>query len=279
MGYIKTSSKQANGEAVELYYQDFGTGKPVVLIHGWPMSLEMWEYQQEALLNAGLRVIAYDRRGFGRSTRVWEGYDYDTFASDLNDLLTQLDLQDVALAGFSMGGGEVARYMSRYNGARVSKAIFIGSVVPFLLKTADHPEGAPQEVFDGMIAGIRKDRIAFLQEFGKTFFGVKLMGSPISQASLEYYRNLCSVASPKGTIDCVTAFGTTDFRPDLPSIKVPTLFIHGDDDQIVPLEVTSRKAQEAIAGSELIVYEGAPHGLWFTHAERLTKDLLRFLLK
>jgi non-heme chloroperoxidase len=276
MNYIETNDLQ-NGQPVRLYYEDWGVGQPVVLIHGWPLSHEMWEYQVSDLVNAGFRVIAYDRRGFGKSSKPWNGYDYDTLTDDLSSLLNELDLQDVTLVGFSMGGGEVVRYFSRYGGERVTKAVLLGSIVPYMLKTDDNPEGVDQSVFDEMITALQEDRIAFLDDFGKQFFGVTLLNKPASAPLLEYYRMLASVASPKATRDCVEAFAQTDFRDELQNVRVPTLIIHGDDDKIVPINATSKKAAARISDNRYIIYEGAPHALCYTERKRLNVDLIEFI--
>ena len=264
-------------DGTRIFYDDWGSGRPVVLIHGWPLDADMWEYQRPALTEAGFRTIAYDRRGFGRSDKPWSGYDYDTFADDLKHLLDHLALEDVTLVGFSMGGGEIARYMSRHGGARVAKAVLVSAVTPFLLKTDDHPDGVERAVFQGMIDGLREDRPHFLGNFFKTFFGAGVFHSPVSAEIVQWSLSLAMLASPRATTACVQAFGETDFRADMPAFRVPTLVIHGDGDQTVPIDVTGRKAAEAIPGSTLIVYEGAPHAVPMTHAERLTGDLLAFL--
>lgn len=261
---------------VSLYCNDWGSGRPVVLLHGWPLDADMWEYQSVHLAENGCRVVAYDRRGFGRSDQPWSGYGYDRFADDLKAVLDRLDLHDVVLVGFSMGGGEVARYMSRHGGARIAKAVLISAVPPFLLKTADNPDGVDDSVFDGIVAGLRKDRPSFLSAFGKAFYGAGLLNFSVSSEQLQWSSNVAMMASPKGTLDCVRAFSETDFRPDLAAFKVPTLIIHGDADATVPLEKSGAKSAEAIAGAELKVYEGAPHGLFYTHADRLNADLLAF---
>lgn len=263
-------------DGAELFYKDWGSGRPVVLIHGWPLNADMWEAQMPALAASGLRTIAYDRRGFGRSTQTWDGYEYDTFADDLKAVLDGLDLQDVALVGFSMGGGEIARYMSRHGGARVAKAVLVSSVVPYLLKTPDH-DGAPADLFQGIIDGIKKDRPKFFADFWKSFFGVGMISSPVSPEHLQWTSALAMMASPKATTDCVNAFGKTDFRGDLPHFKVPTLVIHGDKDQTVPIDFSGKAAAEGIQGAKFIVYEGAPHAVPTTHADRLTADLQSFL--
>ncbi|WP_291140850.1 alpha/beta fold hydrolase [Flavobacterium sp. UBA7680] len=262
---------------VKLYVKDYGEGKPVILIHGWPLSNEMWEYQVEYLVKNNYRVIAYDRRGFGKSSQPWEGYDYDTLTDDLSEIINQLELENVTLVGFSMGGGEVVRYFSRYQGKGVAKAALISSIIPFLLKTEDNPDGHPREKSETTAAAIKEDRIGFVDNFGKTFFGVNIINKPLSTALLEYYRMLCSFASPHATLKCAESFSFTDFRDELSTVTVPTLIIHGNDDKIVPIDLTSKKASEAIANNTYIVYEGAPHGLFYTDRDKLNEDLLEFL--
>lgn len=260
----------------ELYYYEQGQGKPVVLIHGWPLSHRMWESQITALSEAGYRVIAYDRRGFGQSGRPAGGYDYDTFAADLDALLTQLDLRDVALAGFSMGGGEVARYIGRHGSERVSKAMLLGAVPPFLLKTGDNPEGVDQSVFDGMLETVRTDRIAFLGDFFYNFYNLDKDGKD-GQELVAFSKWIAWEASPLATQECIKAFGGTDFRADLARFDIPTLVAHGDEDKIVPIEVSGQRAHGMIAGSRLEVVQGAPHGFAATHAEQLNRLMLDFL--
>ncbi|TXM62257.1 alpha/beta hydrolase [Methylobacterium sp. WL120] len=274
---IRDTAFIRTGDGTRLYVKDWGTGRPVVLIHGWPLDADMWEHQMPALAEVGYRVVAYDRRGFGRSDQPWTGYDYDTFADDLKAVLDGLDLQDVALVGFSMGGGEIARYMSRHAGARVTKAVLVSAVTPYMLKSGDNPDGVDGGVFQGMVDGLRKDRPAFLANFAKTFFGAGVFHSPVSAETMTWAGNLAMLASPKATTACVTAFGTTDFRGDMAHFRVPTLVIHGDDDQTVPIDVSGKVAAAAIPGATLVVYEGAPHAVPFTHAERLNADLLAFL--
>ncbi len=276
MSYIETSDLQAS-EPVMIHYQDVGKGDPVVLIHGWPLSHEMWEYQINDLVYAGFRVIAYDRRGFGKSSKPHYGYDYDTLTQDLKVLMDELNLQDVTLVGFSMGGGEVARYFSRYGGERVSKAVLIGSVTPYLLQTPDNPDGVKQSVFDDMMTSMKEDRINFLDTFGKQFFGVNLISKPVSTPLLEYYRMLASFASPRATQECARAFATTDFREDMKFINVPTLIIHGDADKTVPIEPTAEQTSRMLPDAKYIRYEDAPHGLFYTHREKLNQDLIAFI--
>ncbi|OHV12860.1 alpha/beta fold hydrolase [Kushneria phosphatilytica] len=264
---------------VDLYYQDCGApdARPVILIHGWPLSHRMWEYQINALTEAGYRCIAYDRRGFGESSKPWEGYDYDTLSGDLQALMTRLDLRDAVLVGFSMGGGEVARYFGRFGNDRVSAAMLIGAVPPFLLKTDDNPDGVDAQVFEDMKAGILDQRVAFLEGFGQTFVNWSEDAPTISRAQLQYNHTIASFAAPHATLRCITAFGQTDFRHDLPKISVPTLIIHGDADQIVPAEVSAQRSHEMISGSRLEMIGGAPHGLNFTHREELHRLMLDFL--
>ena len=262
---------------VSLFYKDWGTGKPVVFIHGWPVNADMWEYQMGPLARHGLRCIAYDRRGFGRSEQPIGGYDYDTFADDLAALLDGLDLHDVTLVGFSMGGGEIARYLSRHGTARIGKAVLVSSVVPLLLKTADHPDGADRSVFDQMVSGLASDRPHFLATFGKLFYGVGLLTSPVSSEVLDWTLWMAMQASPIATTDCVRAFSETDFRPDLAAFTIPTLVIHGDADTTVPAAITGKAAAAGIAGSIYKEYPGAPHGLFMTEKDRLAADLLEFI--
>jgi non-heme chloroperoxidase len=248
-----------------------------VLIHGWPLSAASWEYQLAELPLHGKRVIAYDRRGFGYSDKPWDGYDYDTLADDLKAVLDTLNLQNVTLVGFSMGGGEVARYMSRHGGARVSKAIFVSAVTPYLLKTADNPDGVDKSVFDDIIENLGKDRPDFLSSFGKKFYGVGVMSKPVSAATLEWSQSLALPATPRATTACVKAWSETDFRGDLATIKVPTLFIHGSADETVPLKNSAEQAVKLVPGAKLVVYDGEPHGLNVTAKDRLNRDILTFV--
>ena len=276
MEFITTSDK-ATGEKVRLAYSDYGFGDPVVMIHGWPLSREMWEYQLGDLVDAGFRVVKYDRRGFGKSSKPWNGYDYDTFAADLNEILEQLDLKNVTLVGFSMGGGEVVRYLSKYGTQRVKRIALISTVLPFLQKTADNPDGVDQKVFEEIMQQIRNDRVGFLDEFGKVFFGVNMVSHPVSKPLLEYYRMLGSFAAARSTLQCVVAFSQTDFREDVRAIKIPTLIIHGNDDKIVPIEASSNRTAAMIPGSHYLVYEGAPHGLFYEYRQKLNADLVNFI--
>lgn len=286
----KVTVGEENGAPIELYYEDHGSGRPVVLIHGWPLSGRSWEYQVPALVGAGYRVITYDRRGFGWSSQPWGGYDYDTFAADLHRLMEHLDLRGATLVGFSMGGGEVVRYIARYGTDRVAGAVLAAAVPPYLYKSADNPDGGLDDAtiatFEG---GVKADRIAFLEEFTKNFFtpgnkvtaAVKNLlpgGGPlVSEPARMYSRQIASFASPKGTLDCIAAFGRTDFRGDLARVTVPTLIIHGDADAIVPFEVSGKRSHELIAGSTLALIDGGPHGLNATHADEFNAALLDFL--
>jgi pimeloyl-ACP methyl ester carboxylesterase len=264
-------------DGTQIFYNDWGNGAPVVLIHGWPVNADMWEYQTEFLVSNGLRVISYDRRGFGRSGKPWTGYDYTTMADDLAALLTQLDLSGAALVGFSMGGGEVARYLSRHGAARIGRVALISSVLPFLLKTHDNPDGVPAQVFDKMRDGLRADRPSFLASFGKQFYGAGMLNFQISSELLQWTLMLALQASAKATLDCVTAFSATDFRPDLAAFTIPTLIVHGASDATVPLSHAAQRVADALPHARFEVYDGAPHGLYFTEKDRLNADLLAFL--
>lgn len=276
MNFIK-SGTDASGNDIKLFYQDLGTGNPVVLIHGWPLSSAMWDYQLAELPKHNMRVIAYDRRGFGQSSKPFDGYDYDTLADDLKVVLDELDLQNVTLVGMSMGGGEVARYMSRHGGARVSKVVFLSAVTPYMLKTEDNPDGVSHKVFDEMKENLNKDRAGFLQDFSRQFYGVTLLSQPVSQAHMDGDFVRTYQASHKATVDCVDAFAATDFRQDLTTIKVPTLIIHGTGDKVVPIEASGERTAEAIPHAEFIKYDGAPHGLFIPEKDRLNSDLIDFI--
>jgi len=263
---------------INLYYEDHGTGKPVVLIHGWPLSGRSWERQVPALIEAGYRVITYDRRGFGWSSQPWGGYDYDTFAADLNAVMERLDLREATLVGFSMGGGEVARYVSTYGTNRVNKAVLAAAVPPYLYKAPDNPEGGLDDATIGVFQeGVKRDRLAFLDQFTKNFFAAGTRTDLISEAARLYHCDIAAFASPKGTLDCIAAFSYTDFRGDLAKMHLPTLILHGDADAIVPFEVSGKRAHDLITGSKLALLNGGPHGLNATHAEQFNRALLEFL--
>jgi len=266
-----------NSSNIDLYYEDHGSGRPVLLIHGWPLSGSSWEKQVPVLLAAGHRVITYDRRGFGNSSKPTSGYDYDTLAEDLHRLIRKLDLREVALVGFSMGGGEVARYMGAHGSERVSKVVFMAAIPPFLLKAADNLEGIDGSVFDGIKQAIVADRPAFLTTFFSNFYNLDVLrGKKISDEVVRLGWNVAAGASPKATLDCVEAW-LTDFRQDLGRINVPTLVVHGDADRILPLAVTGTRIHHAVKGSRLAVVAGGPHGLNWTHAEEVNRELLAFL--
>ncbi|RZT88871.1 pimeloyl-ACP methyl ester carboxylesterase [Pseudonocardia sediminis] len=270
-----------NDALVELYYEDKGSGSPVVLIHGWPLSGRSWENQVPALIEAGHRVITYDRRGFGDSSQPWEGYDYDTFADDLHALLVHLDVRDATLVGFSMGGGEVVRYIAKHGTDRVAKAVLAAAVPPYLYKSDDNPDGGLDDTtIEQFQGGVTGDRIAFLEDFTKNFFAAGDRTDLVSEPNRLYNRSIAEFASPKGTLDCITAFGRTDFRDDVAKVSeagVPTLVIHGDSDGIVPFEVSGKRSHESIKGAQLALIEGGPHGLNVTHAAEFNKALLDFL--
>lgn len=266
-----------NSSRIEIYYEDIGSGQPVVLIHGFPLSGRSWENQILALLTGGYRVITYDRRGFGRSSQPSSGYDFDTFAADLDILLTQLDLRDTVLAGMSMGGGEVARYLGTYGSARVSKAAIISGLPPFLLKTPDNPEGIDQSVFDGILAAISRDRLAYLSALLADFYNTDCnLGGRVSEEVVRDSWSTAAAASPVATAACVQAW-RTDFRADLAKIDVPVLIMHGDNDRILPIAVCGFKTHRAIRNSRFMVVENAPHGMLRTHANEVNSGLLGFL--
>jgi len=280
MPFITTSSVglSGNSEEVKIFYQDIGRGKPVVLIHGWPLNHEMWEYQYTELPKHNIRVISYDRRGFGQSSRPWEGYDYDTFAQDLQALLEELELTDVTLVGFSMGGGEVARYLSKYNNSgRVTKAALISAVTPFLLKTADNPTGLPQEMFDDIKQQLEDDRPNFLAGFAKKFYGVHLFSKPVSEEFLQRDAILTLNAAGYATTKAMQAWSTTDFRADLEAIKIPLLVLHGKADETVPIDASAEETIKHVPHAEYVVYDDAPHGLFYTHKNKFNEDIIRFI--
>jgi pimeloyl-ACP methyl ester carboxylesterase len=266
-----------NSKSIDLYYEDLGSGQPVVLIHGWPLNGASWEKQTAALLAAGRRVITYDRRGFGSSSKPSIGYDYDTFAADLNAVLTTLDLQKVDLVGFSMGTGEATRYLGKYGSARVRKAVLIGTLGPYLVKTADNPEGVEASVFEGIKTAIKADRPAFLLDFLHNFYNYDVTaGKLVSERVVDAHWNVAAQASAIGTLKCVDAW-VEDFRKDIPRNDVPTLIIHGDADRILPADATSRRQAKMIKNVKLVELPGGPHGVLLTHAEQVNNELLSFL--
>lgn len=264
-------------DGTSLHVKDMGSGPPVILIHGWPLTGDMWEYQTLALLEAGFRVITYDRRGFGQSGHPADGYNYDVFADDLASVVDCVGAPSVALVGFSMGGGEIARYLSRHGSSKISRVALVSSVVPYLLKDDSNPDGVEADVFEDMKQQLRKDRFGFLRSFAKSFYGVGWVSSPVSDGLLDWSFLLAVMASPKATIDCVDAFGRTDFRPDLAAFTIPTLVIHGTGDKTVPIDPSGRAAAAGVAGAQLIEYDGEPHGLFATVPDRLNADLIAFL--
>jgi non-heme chloroperoxidase len=275
MPYVNVGKE--NSGNIELYYEDHGAGKTVVLSHGWPLSSAAWEKQVPVLVGAGYRVITYDRRGFGHSSKPISGYDYQTFADDLNKLVTTLDLRDFALVGHSMGSGEVAGYIGKYGTERVSKAVFIGALPPFLLKTSDNPDGVDGAVFEGIKKAIAQDRLAFIPSFLANFYNLdELLGKRVSEQVVQYNWNIAAGASPKGTLDCVSAW-LTDFRKGLSRVDVPSLIIHGDADRILPIASTAIPLSKMIKGARLAVIKGGPHGIAWTHWEELNSELLNFL--
>jgi len=268
-----------NSGNIDLYYEDHGSGKPVVLIHGYPLSGASWEKQLPVLLDAGHRVITYDRRGFGKSSQPATGYNYDTFAEDLHKLVTQLELRDFALVGFSMGGGEVARYLGKYGSKGVSKAVIIGGIPPFLLKTPDNPEGVDGTVFEGIQKAVAADRYAFFTGFFKNFYNTDvLLGQRVSEQAVQASWNLAAGASATASLACVPTWHE-DFRKDVAAIDVPTLVIHGDADRIVPITASGLRTAKLIKGSRLSVIKGGPHCISWTHADEVNSELLNFLGK
>ncbi len=263
-------------DGTSLFVNDWGGGRPVVLVHGWPLNGASWEYQSVKLVEAGFRVVVPDRRGFGRSDQPWSGYDYETLADDVAAVLEARDLHDAVVVGFSMGGGEVAKLLGR-NHPRLGKAVLVSSVAPFMLKTDDNPEGVDGSIFDQMIDGVRSDRPEFLTEFGKKFYGRAMLGGAAVSTGIQQWTLMMAMqASPRATIECVKAFGRTDFRADLARASKPVLVIHGTADQTVPIDVAGRRAAAMVPGATLIEYEGAPHGLFVTEHARLADDLIAF---
>ncbi len=274
---MKSMTMVPNRYGHTLYVKNWGAGRPVILVHGWPLSADSWDYHALKIAEAGYRVIAYDRRGFGRSDQPYGDYSYDSLSDDLSDVMTSMEAEDASIIGFSMGGGEVVRYMSRHAGRNVKQCGLISSVVPYMLKTKDNPNGIDQSVFDEMCEGLLLDRPKFFGDFFKNFYGVGLLSHPISEEYLQWTRGVAMQASLQATLACINSFATTDFRLDLPAVTVPTLIVHGTADAIVPIECSGRPANEAIASATLKEYEGAPHGLFATHRDQLTSDLLAFL--
>jgi non-heme chloroperoxidase len=275
----KITVGQENSDDIEIYYEDHGTGQPVVLIHGYPLNGHSWEKQERVLLQAGYRVITYDRRGFGQSSHPTIGYHYDTFAADLNTLVEHLDLRDMVLAGFSMGTGEVTRYLGTYGSARVVKAVLMGAIPPFLLKTADNPEGVDQSVFDGIKAAVVADRPAYFKDFLDNFYNVDVLHpARISDQAWQNSFNVAVTASAFAAYACVDTW-LTDFRADLPKIDVPVLLVHGDADRILPYSATAARLPGLIKDLEFVTVEGGPHNIAWTHPDVVNPALLDFLAR
>ncbi len=275
MPYVTVGKE--NGTNIDIYYEDHGSGKPIILIHGYPLSGASWEKQMPVLLNAGYRVITYDRRGFGKSSQPTAGYNYDTFAADLREVITQLKLQDVTLVGFSMGGGEIARYFGKYGSQGISKAVFMGAVPPFLLKTADNPEGVDGSVFEGIKKAVAADRYTFFTEFFKNFYNTDLyLSKRVSDDVVRASWNVAAGSSAIASLACVPTW-LEDFRKDLTRDDVSTLVIHGDDDRIVPLSAAGQRTAKLVKGAKLVVIKGGPHCITWTHADEVNAALLNFL--
>ncbi|HEX6940773.1 MAG TPA: alpha/beta hydrolase [Longimicrobiales bacterium] len=264
-------------DGTRIYYKDWGAGRPVVFSHGWPLNADAWDDQMMFLASRGYRCIAHDRRGHGRSSQPGEGHDMDTYADDLAALIEALDLNDVVLVGHSTGGGEVVRYIGRHGTARIAKLVLISAVPPLMLRTPANPNGLPMQAFDDLRRGLSEDRSQFYADLSAPFYGANRPGAEVSRGVRDAFWLWCMQAGLKAAYDCIAAFSETDLTEDLERIDVPTLIIHGDDDQIVPIDATARRTAELIDGATLIVYAGAPHGLTATHKDRLNADLLSFL--
>lgn len=277
MSYIDIGKE--NSTSVHLYYEDHGSGQPVVLIHGYPLSSASWEKQIPVLLQGGFRVIAYDRRGFGKSSQPTTGYNYDMFAEDLHKVITHLKLKNFVLVGFSMGGGEVARYIGKYGSKGVSKAVIMGGVPPYLLKTADNPEGVDASVFQGIEKAVAADRYAFFTEFFKNFYNTDVnLGKRVSEQAVQASWNVASIASATASLACVPTWHE-DFREDVAKIDVPTLVIHGEADRIVPFASAGQRTAKLVKGAELVVIKDGPHNVAWTHADEVNAALTQFLAK
>lgn len=267
-------------EQVDIFYEDYGSGQPVILIHGWPLSRKSWEQQVWKIVEEGFRCIAYDRRGFGTSSSPWGEYDYSALAGDLNAIIEELDLKDTIIVGFSMGGGEVVRYLTDYGSSRIAKAALISSIIPLVKQKSDNPYGVPEDALNGIIDALQKDRVGFLKEFSKGFYNYdENKGERVSEAQLDYDFTIASFASPRATIQTALSWMHTDFRSELKNVTVPTLIVHGDADATVPIETSAKQAAEGIKYSTYEVIKGAPHGLNVTHPDELNKILISFLKK
>jgi len=275
MPYINVGKD--NSETVNLYYKDWGRGQPIVFSHGWPLNADAWEDQMFFLASHGYRCIAHDRRGHGRSSQPWQGNDMDTYVEDLAKLVEALKLKNTIHIGHSTGGGEVARYVARLGGNRVEKAVLIGAVPPHMLKTKENPQGLGMEIFDEIRSNVLKDRSQFFKDLSAPFYGANRSGANVSQGLRDFFWFQGMQASFKAVFDCIKAFSETDFTADLKKIQVPTLLIHGDDDQIVPIDDSSKLSISLIEGATLKIYPAAPHGLCSTHKDKVNEDLLAFI--
>lgn len=275
MAYINVGKE--NNEKIKIYYKDWGSGQPIVFSHGWPLSADAWEDQMFFLASKGYRCIAHDRRGHGRSSQTWKGNDMDTYADDLHKLVVELDLKDAIHIGHSTGGGEVVRYLGKYGTKRASKAVLIGAVPPLMLKTAANPKGLPIEVFDQIRQGVLKDRSQYFKDFSAPFYGANRSGSSVSQGLRDSFWLQGMLGGFNAMYDCIKAFSETDFTEDLKKIDVPTLILHGDDDQIVPIEDSAMLSSKLIKNAKLKIYKGAPHGMCSTLKDQVNADILQFI--
>ncbi|TLP80261.1 alpha/beta fold hydrolase [Maribacter sp. ACAM166] len=267
-------------EQVDIFYEDYGSGQPVILIHGWPLSRKSWEQQVWKIVEEGFRCISYDRRGFGTSSSPWNAYDYSSLASDLNVIIEELKLEDTIIVGFSMGGGEVVRYLTDYGSDKIAKAVLISSIIPLVKHKSDNPDGVPEKALNGIIDALQNDRVGFLKEFSKGFYNYdENKGDRVSEAQLDYDFTIASFASPRATIQTALAWMHTDFRSELKNVDVPTLIVHGDADGTVPIETSAKQAAAGITDNTFEIIKGAPHGLNITHADELNKILIPFLKK
>ncbi|MBF8457322.1 alpha/beta hydrolase [Kaistella sp. G5-32] len=273
MPYIQSK----NDKSQQFYYEEFGSGQPIILIHGWPLSSKSWELQIPVLVETGFRVIAYDRKGFGKSSVSSTGYDYDGLTADLHEIITELELKNVILFGFSMGGGEVVRYLTKYGSENIDKVALISSIIPIVKQTDDNPAGVPEKDLMGILQQVKKDRVTFLAGFHKNFYNFGLLKHSVSEQQLHYDWSISSHASPLATIKTAESWAGTDFRPELKNVTVKTLIVHGDADQIVPIETAGKQAAEGISKNVFKIIKDAPHGLNVTHADELNKILVDFL--